>query len=457
MSEYEEMLRRVLRGELRLPSELRAPYGQRYFPGGSMAWVVPSGVRNLIRYKEKLVIKTGCGGGIYKYPPLEEVWTAPTSIPGYTPDDRGSYDMEGWDAVYFPGAGGGLDVLLCGGNYRVFIVKPDWSVECITLHPYHGEFQGFFPLWDSDEVYVWLSRGYVYKVNVAEKTYEHISNCPETIAGKGGIYREIAGVPHLYLPSNVGGVWRLNLDTLVWTQFEAGIRFYRLHGTHRLPYDFHAFAYDGKRHIIARSTDCETWEYLIVPLSFQGGDTSVIKEVTGWLTLCTCHGHLWAFQTVKDDISYTPIMGLPGWYEVIDWDIFEGCLALGGNEQPYWPWGLRDLAPGMLELIPLSQVKFHPSPAYALIWGAESISAGETSLPVVTGGWRDYTLMFETDTAGVLTIEVDLLGDGEFKTFDTWSLSAGEARVRELTGNYSKLRLKFDTAATVTAKLYLAP
>ena len=452
-------IREIIKEVLKLPCEIRAPYEQRYWTGSSLDWILASGVRNIIRYKGKLVIKTGCGGGIYKYPPLEPVFTPPQSVPGYTPENNGSYDMEGWDTIYFPGSGG-LDVLLCGGNSRIFIVYPDWHVECITLGPYRGEFAGFIPYkFDADDLYVWLWRGYVYKVNIAKKTYEHISNCPETIGGKGGVYREAGGVPYLYLPDEGGkGVWRLNLDTKEWTQFEAGVRFLSLSPTTTLPWKYHAIAFDGKRFFFARSNDCESWDYVIVPESTMGGGYSPrIKTVKDWLYICACQGHVWVLQTSRGGkVIYTPMMPVP-WVALYDVDFYEGYLVVGGNELYWAQWYVRDLGPGMISLVPLEHIPRPPAPSYAIIWDSESISAGEYSKPVITSGWTRKTLMFLADADGILTIEVDIDGSDNYKVYDTVSITANTPKWYIFTSDFAKMRLKFDTAATVTAKLYLMP
>jgi len=63
---------------------------------------------------------------------------------------------------------------------------------------------------------------------------------------------------------------------------------------------------------------------------------------------------------------------------------------------------------------------------YGGVWKDTSVDAGETSDPFLINGFDEAMLHLWTDTAGDFTIEVDPVGDGTWKTYDTVSLSAGE-------------------------------
>jgi len=70
-----------------------------------------------------------------------------------------------------------------------------------------------------------------------------------------------------------------------------------------------------------------------------------------------------------------------------------------------------------------------PPIGYSLkLWDGESISANDTTKPVPTSGYDEREVYFISDTAGTLTIEADLDGEG-LQTFDTISVSADLPRV----------------------------
>jgi hypothetical protein len=65
-------------------------------------------------------------------------------------------------------------------------------------------------------------------------------------------------------------------------------------------------------------------------------------------------------------------------------------------------------------------------------------------------------IYFLSNTAGTLTISVDVLGNGDWQTYDTVSVSANTPVWYPLgTTNFARLKLSFSAAATVTAKVFL--
>jgi len=96
----------------------------------------------------------------------------------------------------------------------------------------------------------------------------------------------------------------------------------------------------------------------------------------------------------------------------------------------------------------------HP-PSTAYFWRSNSIDAGDTSQPLICGGWESETLYFLSDTDGTLTIEVDPVGNDEWSDFDTVSISANSLETYPFSEDFGRLRVSFDTAATVTASMYL--
>lgn len=89
-------------------------------------------------------------------------------------------------------------------------------------------------------------------------------------------------------------------------------------------------------------------------------------------------------------------------------------------------------------------------------WVDQSISAGDTTDPLPTFQYGSGAVYFKTDTAGTLTIQVDLTGTGDWMDYDTVSLDAGEATHYPFSRlDFARYRLKFSDAATVTARAIL--
>jgi len=89
-------------------------------------------------------------------------------------------------------------------------------------------------------------------------------------------------------------------------------------------------------------------------------------------------------------------------------------------------------------------------------WRNRSISANDETKPEKCLGYTRKTIEFTTDTAGTLTILVDLIGDGSFSTYEEISVSAGETVYYVMTAPVAYVKLRFSVAATVTAKYNFA-
>jgi len=83
-------------------------------------------------------------------------------------------------------------------------------------------------------------------------------------------------------------------------------------------------------------------------------------------------------------------------------------------------------------------------------WNDVSIDAGDTTYGIPTLGYGDISIKFLSDTAGTLTVQI-LAPDWSWKDYDTVSASADELETYNITGRTRGVRLKFDTAATVSA------
>jgi len=79
------------------------------------------------------------------------------------------------------------------------------------------------------------------------------------------------------------------------------------------------------------------------------------------------------------------------------------------------------------------------------------VSTDETSQTV--SGFYDTdsgTIFFLSDTAGTLTVLTEE-PDGEYKTYDTYSISADTLKAVNLTDDHTGIKIKFSTSAKTTA------
>jgi len=89
-----------------------------------------------------------------------------------------------------------------------------------------------------------------------------------------------------------------------------------------------------------------------------------------------------------------------------------------------------------------------------LPWQERSIAANEETMPLVVEG-REVTVFFRSDTAGDLTILVDVVGDGEFEVYVVRPSTTKEFIT--IDEHFHGVKLRFSTAAVVTAKYHSAP
>jgi hypothetical protein len=128
--------------------------------------------------------------------------------------------------------------------------------------------------------------------------------------------------------------------------------------------------------------------------------------------------------------------------------------ALGGLSNPYWGTDA-----GGVELVRTSELQqfLIKTPGVAVPWRNASVSAGQRSLPVITAGWSRKTLLAVSDTTGNLTIEVDMDGSGDFKTYDIVSLTANTPKIYVFSGDFLSVRFYMDVNSVVTLKLFVSP
>jgi len=97
------------------------------------------------------------------------------------------------------------------------------------------------------------------------------------------------------------------------------------------------------------------------------------------------------------------------------------------------------------------RLRYPPKGPYA-VWDSKSIDAGEYTPAILVKGYSDKVIHFvnNTGSAGDLTIEVDISGDGNWQTYDTPTVSDGAYESYELTTNCSRVRASFANAGTVS-------
>jgi len=94
-----------------------------------------------------------------------------------------------------------------------------------------------------------------------------------------------------------------------------------------------------------------------------------------------------------------------------------------------------------------------PTPSSWALWDGTSIVANAETDPVPVFGFDSVTIYFKTSATGNLSILVDSEGDGSFDTYDTVSFSGAGSYFYPMAGKAIYLKLKFDAAATVSAKV----
>jgi len=87
---------------------------------------------------------------------------------------------------------------------------------------------------------------------------------------------------------------------------------------------------------------------------------------------------------------------------------------------------------------------------YGGVWKNTSVGAGETSDPFLINGFDQKTIHLETDAATDYTIQVDPIGDGSWKNYDTVSFSGAGYDAYIMTGDAVWVRVKSSNAVTAT-------
>jgi len=155
------------------------------------------------------------------------------------------------------------------------------------------------------------------------------------------------------------------------------------------------------------------------------------------------------------------------------WKVFDSPLAISDVEEFFGRiyvstcWSKENLTSSTAHVIginasELSTRRLHPQTQYFrdddlnVEWNNLAISAGDTTFPVACLGYDVY-LEFLSSVGGTLTIEEDMVGDGDWRTYATETIAANTPKVIPLTGKMAFIRLSYNTASTVRAKVTLVP
>jgi len=397
------------------------------------------GPRTLGVYKDKLLVRTGNWGGLFRYPPGECIWETPFRMEG------------GLDNDYMIA----LDKWITPAGRHLLILNPDWTVDIVNLTDYipsDGVYPGTLqlPALDSEKVWMQFRNQYkLLKVNVKNQEVDVVSSDSPNTQNYGIEFYD----GNLYVPSSeTADIMEYDPDTDTWSKIAID------RGVNRLRYGkgseaFWAMWVDGRKQGFMRTPDFTTFDYYQVP-SPAGAKWSTGDYLgqLGWSNFAAYRsGNLYQlnrFQPYITALRSMPfIRGTPGaWYRGRLWI---GVQEFSGTDHR----STQDVGSGHVEAFRMQDLIEGPlRESRTVLWDGESISAGDATLPLVTAGWEDKSIYFYSDTAGTLTLEADVTGDGTWRNYLTRSVDANTLETIEPTGNSALMRLSFDTAATVTAK-----
>jgi len=178
---------------------------------------------------------------------------------------------------------------------------------------------------------------------------------------------------------------------------------------------------------------------------------NLLAEVYGmWYTL----PHSESGRVTSEGFIPIP-MSVHSW-QVQDFAAFRGYLAVGHIQtvgRMSWNW-MTGVPQGGLDFLSQQELwSFGKPKGWGGVWNGTSVDAGETSDPFLVNGFDEVMLHLWTDTAGDFTIEVDPVGDGTWKEYDTVSVSAGGYQDYGFPTEFNAIwtRVSFSEAASVGA------
>jgi len=153
--------------------------------------------------------------------------------------------------------------------------------------------------------------------------------------------------------------------------------------------------------------------------------------------------------------SFDPLPICRDMWEIGDLSLYQGFLAIAHREgtKTVFEWNDSGGTPQSgVSLVSLQYLEQLGEPrGKGGVWNGDSVGAGETSDPFLINGFDKKTIHLETDAATDYTIQVDPIGDGSWKDYDTVSFSGAGYDTYIMTGDAVWVRVKSSDAVTATA------
>lgn len=247
-------------------------------------------------------------------------------------------------------------------------------------------------------------------------------------------------------------------DGSSWTQVEAGK--YRALNALREGGVLIAFGWDARSAFLNFTPDGTTWTKYRLPKAHDfWGNTeatnAIIRHVNPHATLADLFGICY-IVTDSYDTPGVPETFIPkpmgthlSTFE--DFTTWRGRLAVLGTAN-WWRSHERSGADTGLRVMTLEDLYEMGKPhGHGGVWKGTSVDAGETSDPFLVNGFDQKTIHLETDGATDFDIEVDPIGDGSWKTYDTVSFGGAGYDPYIMSGDAIWVRIKSSNAVTATA------
>ncbi|MEM2262443.1 MAG: hypothetical protein QXK24_08330 [Ignisphaera sp.] len=230
------------------------------------------------------------------------------------------------------------------------------------------------------------------------------------------------------------------MDSQYRNQFFLG--FLRILGTTTEKYDYGILPY-------SYSSSGDVWNMNPIPISIH--ENVFIHSI---------NGILWATGHPPGSTAYPPNVQPLGVFPLIQSGImWKGGLLVGTKPAINTISIVPPTRYSLLCYIKLDDIfKLRLPPAKAIIWYSKQVGPEETSLPLVTEGWKEVTILFKSNTPGDLTIQVDPDGRANIDGWEDYITKTPTTKeIITIQDHFARIRLKFSSSATVTAKAYLTP
>lgn len=430
-----------------------APDEQRNWSLNDWRVFIPAPVRFLIPYHGDVLAVTGIYGGVYSL--NKGKWLL-------------KYDrwFDPWSYIYI--AGNGLDRLFLAGFDSPYILAYDGKnfkwIETPTPPVKLTRAYGWAENTTSEDVYFLGGDGFVYHFNprtyAITKRNVRIPIIGEPWVGFGAVGKSgKCYFPEGHPPEQGGGIWEYDPSTDTITRVYVGTILY----LGEFGGGFIALEQPpgGRQIRLVWTNDFTIFKTFLLPESihfmrginefgttpnkfhiYNGNLMLYVRGIVYSISYFPAYPIPWAQPNIA------PLFGSP--LQITDMAFYRGKLAVAfagayAGDRYYTIIALED--PSIL-------FRYNPPPAYAVIWYDEFIISNLTSIPVITNGWSKKTLLFTSNTDGVLTVEGTLDGE-KWMLYDRVSVSSNKPLWYTLTNSFYQIRLSFNVNATVTAIIFL--